>query len=65
MTDRFSVLLIALRRPNWRQDAVVVAAVVAQQQLVVVTEHLVLFHDRFEEKSVGESVQQIEDEFAP
>lgn len=60
MTDRFSVLLNALRRANLRQDVVV--DVVQQQPAVV--EHVVLFHDRFEEKSVGEAVQQSAGEFA-
>ena len=54
MTDRFSVLLNALRRASLRQDVVV--DVVQQQPAVV--EHVALFHDRFEEKSVGEAVQQ-------
>ncbi len=54
VTDRFSVLLNALRRANLEQDVVVD---VVQQQLAVV-EHVVLFRDRFEEKSVGEAVQQ-------
>ena len=54
MTDRFSVLLNALRRANLRQDVVV--GVVQQQPAVV--EHVALFLDRFEEKSVGEVVQQ-------
>ncbi len=53
MTDRFSVLLNALRRANLRQDVVV--GVVQQQPAVV--ERVVLFHDRFAEKSVGETVQ--------
>ena len=60
MTDRFSVLLNALRRANLRQDVVV--GVVQQQPAVV--EHVVLFRDRFEEKSVGETVQQNAGEFA-
>ena len=60
MTDRFSVLLNALRRANLRQDAVV--DVVQQQPAVV--EHVVLFLDRFEGKSVGEAVQQSAGEFA-
>ena len=60
MTDRFSVLLNALRRANLRQDVVV--DVVQQQPAVV--EHVVLFLDRFEEKSVGEAVQQNAGEFA-
>ena len=60
MTDRFSVLLNALRRANLRQDVVV--DVVQQQPAVV--EHAVLFHDRFEEKSVGQAVQQSAGEFA-
>jgi len=60
VTDRFSMLLNALRIANLLQD--VVAVVVRQQPAVV--EHVVLFHDRFEEKSVGEAVQQIADEFA-
>ena len=60
MTDRFSVLLNALRRANLRQDVVV--DVVQQQPAVV--EHVVLFRDRFEEKSVGEAVQQSAGGFA-
>ena len=60
MTDRFSVLLNALRRANLRQDVVV--DVVQQQPAVV--EHVVLFRDRFEEKSVGEAVQQSAGELA-
>ncbi len=60
MTDRFSMLLNALRRANLEQD--VVAVVVRQQPAVV--EHVVLFHDWFAEKSVGEAVQQIADELA-
>ena len=60
MTDRFSVLLNALRRANLRQDVVV--DVVQQQPAVV--EHVVLFHDRFGEKSVGQAVQQNAGEFA-
>ena len=60
MTDRFSVLLNVLRRTNLRQDVVV--DVVQQQPAVV--EHVVLFRDRFEEKSVGEAVQQSAGEFA-
>ena len=60
MTDRFSVLLNALRRANLGQDVVV--DVVQQQPAVV--EHVALFHDRFEEKSVGEAVQQSAGEFA-
>ena len=60
MTDRFSVLLNALRRANLGQDVVV--GVVQQQPAVV--EHVVLFLDRFEEKSVGEAVQQNAGEFA-
>ncbi len=60
MTDRFSMLLSALRRANLRQDVVV--GVVQQQPVVV--EHVVLFHDRFAEKSVGEAVQQSVGEFA-
>ena len=60
MTDRFSVLLNTLRRANLRQDVVV--GVVQQQPAVV--EHVVLFRDRFEEKSVGEAVQQSAGEFA-
>ncbi len=60
MTDRFSVLLNALRRANSKQDVVV--DVVQQQPAVV--EHVVLFRDRFEEKSVGQAVQQSADEFA-
>ncbi len=54
------MLLNALRRANLGQDVVVD---VVQQQLAVV-EHVVLFHDRFEEKSVGEAVQQSAGEFA-
>jgi len=60
VTDRFSVFLNALRRANLRQDVVV--GVVQQQPAVV--EHVVLFRGRFEEKSVGEAVQQSADEFA-
>ena len=60
MTDRFSVLLNALRRANLRQDVVV--DVVQQQPAVV--EHVVLFLDRFGENSVGEAVQQNAGEFA-
>lgn len=60
MTDRFSVLLNALRRANLRQDVVV--GVVQQQPAVV--EHVAVFHDRFEEKSVGQAVQQSAGEFA-
>ena len=60
MTDRFSVLLNALRRANLGQDVVV--DVVQQQPAVV--EHVALFHDRFEEKSVGQAVQQSAGEFA-
>ena len=60
MTDRFSVLLNALRRANLRQDVVV--GVVQQQPAVV--EHVVLFLDRCAEKSVGEAVQQNAGEFA-
>ncbi len=60
MTDRFSMLLNALRRANLRQDVVV--GVVRQQPAVV--EHVVLFHDRFVEKSVGQVVQQSAGEFA-
>jgi hypothetical protein len=60
VTDRFSVLLNALRRANLGQDVVV--GVVQQQPAVV--EHVVLFLDRFEEKSVGEAVQQNAGEFA-
>ena len=60
MTDRFSMLLNALRRANLRQDVVV--DVVQQQPAVV--EHVALFHDRFEEKSVGQAVQQSAGEFA-
>ncbi len=48
------MLLNALRRANLRQDVVVD---VVQQQLAIV-ERVVLFLDRFEEKSVGEAVQQ-------
>jgi len=54
------MLLNALRRANLRQDVVV--DVVQQQPAVV--EHVVLFRDRFEEKSVGEAVQQSAGEFA-
>jgi len=43
VTDRFSVLLNALRRANLGQDVVV--DVVQQQPAVV--EHVVLFLDRF------------------
>ncbi len=53
MTDRFSMLLDALRRANLGQDVVV--DVVQQQPAVV--ERVVLFRDRFEGKSVGEAVQ--------
>ena len=60
MTDRFSVLLNALRRASLGQGVVV--DVVQQQPAVV--EHVVLFLDRFEEKSVGEAVQQSAGEFA-
>ncbi len=60
MTDRFSMFLNALRRASLGQD--VVAVVVRQQPAVV--EHVVLFHDRFAEKSVGEAVQQSADKFA-
>ena len=60
MTDRFSMLLNALRRANLEQD--VVAVVVLQQPAVV--ERVVLFRDRFAEKSVGEAVQQSAGEFA-
>jgi len=60
VTDRFSMLLSALRRANLGQDVVV--DVVQQQPAVV--EHVVLFHDRFAEKSVGEAVQQSAGEFA-
>ena len=60
MTDRFSMLLNALRRANLGQD--VVDDVVQQQPAVV--EHVALFHDRFEEKSVGQAVQQSAGEFA-
>jgi hypothetical protein len=60
VTDRFSVLLNALRRANLGQDVVV--DVVQQQPAVV--EHVALFHDRFEEKSVGQAVQQSAGEFA-
>ncbi len=59
MTDRFCVLLNALRRANLRQDVVV--GVVQQQPAVV--ERVVLFRDRVEEKSVGEAVQQSAGEF--
>ncbi len=55
MTDHFSMLLNALRRASLGQD--VVAVVVRQQPAVVVVEHVVLFHDRFAEKLVGEAVQ--------
>ncbi len=48
------MLLNALRRANLGQDVVV--GVVQQQPVVV--ERVVLFHDRFEEKSVGQAVQQ-------
>ena len=54
------MLLNALRRANLRQDVVV--DVVQQQPAVV--EHVALFHDRFEEKSVGEAGQQRAGEFA-
>ena len=54
------MLLNALRRANLEQD--IVAVVVRQQPAVV--EHVVLFRDRFEEKSVGEAVQQSAGEFA-
>ena len=54
------MLLNALRRASLRQDVVV--GVVRQQPAVV--EHVVLFRDPFEEKSVGEAVQQIAGEFA-
>ena len=54
------MLLNALRRANLGQDVVV--GVVQQQPAVV--EHVVLFLDRFEEKSVGEAVQQSAGEFA-
>ena len=54
------MLLNALRRANLGQDVVV--GVVQQQPAVV--EHVVLFRDRFEEKSVGEEVQQNAGEFA-
>ena len=60
MTDRFSVLLSALRRANLGQGVVV--DVVQQQPAVV--EHVAVFHDRFEEKSVGQAVQQSAGEFA-
>ncbi len=61
MTDRFFLLLLnALERANLGQD--VVTVVVRQQPAVV--EHVVLFHDRFVEKSVDEAVQQSADEFA-
>ena len=60
MTDRFSVLLNALRRANLGQDVVV--DVVQQQPAVV--ERVVLFCDLFEGKSVGEAVQQSAGEFA-
>ena len=60
MTDRFSVLLNALRRANLEQGVVVD---VVQQQLAVV-ERVVSFHDRFAEKSVGKAVQQSAGEFA-
>ncbi len=55
------MLLNALRRANFGQGVV---AVVVRQQPAVVVEHVVLFHDRFEGKSVGEAVQQIAGEFA-
>ncbi len=60
MTDRFSMLLNALRRANLRQGVVV--DVVQQQPAVV--EHVVLIRDRFEGKSVGEAVQRSAGEFA-
>ena len=60
MTDRFSVLLNALRRANLRQDVVV--GVVRQQPAVV--DQVALFLDRFGGKSVGEAVQQSAGEFA-
>jgi hypothetical protein len=60
VTDRFSVLLNALRRANLGQDVVV--GVVQQQPAVV--EHVVLFRDRFEGKLVGEAVQRSAGEFA-
>ena len=60
MTDRFSVLLNALRRASLGQGVVV--DVVQQQPAVV--EHVVLFLDRFGGKSVGEAVQQNAGEFA-
>ena len=53
------MLLNALRRANLRQDVVVVV-----QQQPAVVEHVVLFRDRFEEKSVGEAVQQSAGGFA-
>ena len=52
------MLLNALRGANLGQDVVVV------QQQPAVVEHVVLFLDRFEEKSVGEAVQQSAGEFA-
>ncbi len=60
MTDRFSMLLNVLRRANLRQDVVV--GVVQQQPAVV--ERVVLFRDRFAEKSVGGTVQRSAGEFA-
>ena len=54
------MLLNALRRANLGQGVVV--DVVQQQPAVV--EHVGLFRDRFEEKSVGEEVQQNAGEFA-
>jgi hypothetical protein len=60
VTDRFICAPDRLRITNWKQSAVVVAVV--QQQLVVV-ECVVLFCYQFEDKSVGEAVQQIVDEF--
>ncbi len=59
MTDRFSMLLNALRRANLRQDVVAVA-----RQQPAVVERVVSFHDRFAEKSVGKAVQQSAGEFA-
>ena len=50
------MLLNAVRRANLRQDVVVVDVV---QQQPAVVEHVVLFRDRFEEKSVGQAVQQL------
>ena len=55
MTDRFSMLLNALRRANLRQDVVV--DVVQQQPAVV--EHVVLFHDRFEGNRLGKRYNKV------